>query len=518
VGTPAEEAAGERSFSVLYLLLIFFVWAYFFFWGLGPKGEIHLKFWQSRAKRYQTETTRITFADVAGINEVKAELQEVVDFLKNPEEFHSLGGKIPKGVLLVGPPGTGKTLLARAIAGEAGVPFHFMSGSDFVQMFVGVGAMRIRSLFDKAKAQVPCIIYIDEIDSVGSKRSHDVSGGNREYQQTTNALLVELDGFDKHPGIVFIASTNNPQNLDDALLRPGRIDRHIVVPNPDAVGRQAILAIHTRRIPLAPDVDLAAIALGTPGFSGADLANLANEAALAASRERPPVKKVGMRHFMFAKDKVMIGAERTSLTVTAADKRRTAYHEVGHAFIAMRTAGSDPVEKISIMPRGRTLGVMIQLPSADRHHYTKSFLASKMIVMMGGRAAEEIFFGADDVSAGAESDIEEATRLASSMVCRWGMSDLGPLTLKRLTGGAYIDRGGSVYDCSPAFAARADEEIKSMLGDALGKARAIIEQERSVVVRIAETLCERTELSGAEIQSIIDGGELPKMKTPSPDG
>jgi len=498
--------AKAKNYAPVYVILIALVWGYFFLRGIGPQGEIHLKFWKRPGG---VDLTRRTFADVMGIDEAKAELQEVVDFLKNPERFEHLGGRVPQGILLIGPPGTGKTLLARAVAGEAGVPFFSESGSGFVEMFVGVGARRIRKLFEDAKANVPCIIYIDEVDSIAARRMGPTSGGDREYGQATNQLLVELDGFKKSPGIIFIASTNRPENLDEAFLRPGRIDRQIMVPPPDARGREAILKIHTRKLSLAPDVDLVSIALGTPGFSGADLENLANEAALAASRERPLVRKVCMRHFAEAKEKVMVGAERKSLVVTEADKRRTAYHEVGHALVAMQTPGSDPVEKISIMPRGRTLGVTIQLPSADRHHYTKSFLTGRMAVMMGGRAAEEIFFDGD-VSAGAESDFEEATKLASSMVCRWGMSDIGPMTLKKGMGGA--------YDCSPALAFKADKEIAALATRALETARSIIENERDAVQRIAEALVERTNISGAEIQHIIDGRELPKMGTPSPDG
>ena len=504
--TPSEvESKGSGNYAGLLLVFLGLVWAYFFLRGIGPQGEIYLKFWQGRASRYSQKAGSITFADVAGVDEAKIELEEVVAFLKNPEEFQELGSRIPKGVLLVGPPGTGKTLLARAVAGEAGVPFHAMSGSDFVELWVGNGAKRIRGLFDQARSKMPSIVYIDEIDSIGSKRTATTaSGGDREYQQATNALLTELDGFDKYPGVVFMASTNNPGNLDEALLRPGRLDRHVVVQLPDAKGREAILRVHTRKIPLAPDIDLVTLALGTPGFSGADLAGIANEAAIAASREKPPAKKVTMRHFMLAKDRLLMGAERKSLIVTDEDKWRTAYHEVGHAFVALRTSGSDPVEKVSVMPRGRTLGVTVQLPPADRHHYKKSFLTAKLAVMMGGRAAEEIFF-ANDASAGAESDIEQATALASNMVCLWGMSKLGLFAMKRQTGGIYLDRGGSgLYSCSPDFAARADEEIRILLHDALVKARAIITAEHALVEKITRELFLKTELSGVEIKNIID--------------
>ncbi|MBI4068492.1 ATP-dependent zinc metalloprotease FtsH [Candidatus Kaiserbacteria bacterium] len=506
--TPADaDQQGKANYAGLLCIFIGLIWAYFFFWGIGPQGEIFLKFWQSRANRYsEKEKGRITFADVAGVDEAKTELEEVVAFLKNPQEFQELGGKIPKGVLLMGPPGTGKTLLARATAGEAGVPFHSMSGSDFVEMWVGMGAKRVRGLFDRARSQMPCIVYIDEIDSLGTKRSATISsGGDREYQQTTNALLTELDGFDKYPGVVFMASTNNPGNLDEALLRRGRLDIHIVVPLPDAKGREAILKVHTRKMPLATDVDLVMIALGTPGFSGADLAHIANEAALTASREKPPSKKIAMRHFMLAKDRLLMGVERKSLIVTDADKLRTAYHEVGHAFVALRTQGSDPVEKVSVMPRGNSLGVTIQLPPADRHHYTKSFLTARLAVMMGGRAAEEAFYPSD-VSAGAEMDIAMATTLASSMVCQWGMSEtLGLIALKKSAGGIYVNReSGGMYNCSPDLAARADDEIRVLLATALNTARSIIENERGLVEKISRELFLKTELSGVEIQKIIE--------------
>ncbi len=503
--TDADQQ-GQANYAGLLCIFIGIIWAYFFFWGIGPLGEIYLKPWQGRAGRYGEKEKRITFADVAGVDEAKTELQEVVDFLKNPQEFRELGGKIPHGALLIGPPGTGKTLLARAVAGEAGVPFHAMSGSDFVEMWVGQGARRVRALFDRARSQMPCIVYIDEIDSVGSKRSATTSsGGDREYQQTTNALLTELSGFEQYPDLVFMASTNNPGNLDEALLRPGRLDRHIMVPLPDAKGREAILKVHTKKIPLAPDVDLVTIALGTPGFSGADLAHIANEAALAASREKPPAKKVTMRHFMLAKDRVLMGAERKSLIVTDADKLRTAYHEVGHAFVALRTQGSDPVEKVSVMPRGNSLGVTVQLPPADRHHYTKSFLTARLAVMMGGRAAEETFYPSD-VSAGAEMDIAMATTLASSMVCQWGMSEkLGLIALKKSAGGIYVNReSGGMYNCSPDLAARADEEIRILLDTALNTARSVITAERALVEKISRELFLKTELSGVEIQKITE--------------
>jgi cell division protease FtsH len=499
-GSKSAIETESYNYTPLLIILIWGVWGYFFFKVIGPRGEF--RFWFTKNKRAYSQTT---FADVAGVDEAKAELQEIVDFLRNPDK----GISVPKGTLLVGPPGTGKTLLARAVAGESGVPFHYMAGSEFVEMFVGQGARRVRNLFDKAKEKTPCIIYIDEIDSVGAKKSDSPTGGTQEYNQTTNQLLTELDGFDQYPDVIMIASTNHPERLEPALIRSGRFGNHVIVALPDARGREEILKVHTRKVFLAPDVDLVAISLGTPGFSGADLANIVLEAGRCSKRENPLSKKaiISMRHFADAKDKIMMGAERKSLVVTDEDRMRTAYHEVGHAIVAIRTPGTDPVEKVSVMPRGRSLGVTIQLPSADRHHYTKNFLLARMAVMMGGRAAEEIFYDSN-ISAGAESDIEEATKLASNMVCRWGMGSVGPLTLKKQTS------NNSVYNCSPDLAYKADEEIQKLVVEALDIALNVIKKERSVVKYISEELFEKTDLSGEEIQQIIDREELLAKKNP----
>ncbi len=495
IGAPTV----QPNYATLVLFAIFLMWVYLYFRGIGPQGEFDLKFWKSS----RDAKTLPTFADVAGMDEAKAELQRVVKFLKFPQRFTLLGGKVPKGILLIGPPGTGKTLLARAVAGEAGVPFHAMNGADFTYMFVGVGAHRVRELFAKAKAQMPCIVYIDEVDSIAAKRTAVSSGGDREYQQTTNALLSELDGFDKYPEIIFMASTNNPENLDDAFMRSGRISKKITVPPPDARGREAILKVHTRTTPLAEDVELALLALSIPGFTGADIKVLVEEAANAASEEDPPAQKVAQRHLMKVRDDMMLGGARRSLTLSEADKRRTAYHEIGHALVAMYTTGTDPVEKVSIVPRTTSLGVMLQLPESDRHHFPESVLKARLDVLMGGRAAEAVFFGGD-MSAGADEDIRMATRIAMGMVCFWGMSVLGPTRLKERTGGAHLNRDGpEMYTCSQHTAALADDEIRKLCTQAFENARALLEKHRVHVVAVAEELFKRSELSGREIRAII---------------
>lgn len=504
----SPDVQSQGTYTPLFVLGILALWALIFFKVIDLRGNINWYFWKSRMSRLTSSAdAKITFKDVAGIDEVKAEVQQIVTFLKDPEKFHQLGARMPRGVLLIGPPGTGKTLLAQAIAGEADVPFHSSAGSDFVELFVGQGASRVRSLFDEAMQHSPCIIYIDEIDSVGAQRTLIRSGGDAEYNQTTNALLSAMGGFDPHLGIVVMASTNNPANLDAALLRPGRFDRKIVVPLPDARGREEILKVHTRKLPLAEDVNLKELALGTPGFSGADLANLANEAALAAT-ERGTDKQVKACDFRKAKDKVMMGEERKSLRITEQDKWRTAHHEVGHAFVALRTPGTDPIEKISVMPRGIALGVTIQLPTQDRYHYTKEFLEGRLAVMMGGRAAEDIFFNGD-VSAGAQSDIDEATKIASNMVCQWGLSSLGPIILKRGASGIFSGHSDAgVYDCSGGFATRADEEISKILLKALDNAKEIILKERDTVMRVTQELVRRTDLTGHEMKQIVEKGSL----------
>ncbi|HVB08004.1 MAG TPA: ATP-dependent zinc metalloprotease FtsH, partial [Candidatus Acidoferrales bacterium] len=399
-------------------------------------GNKALSFGKSRARLLTAQQKKATFKDVAGIEEAKEELQEIIDFLKDPQKFQRLGGRIPKGVLLVGPPGTGKTLLARAIAGEANVPFFSISGSDFVEMFVGVGASRVRDLFEQGKKNAPCIIFIDEIDAVGRHRGAGLGGGHDEREQTLNALLVEMDGFESNEGVILIAATNRPDVLDPALLRPGRFDRRVVVPRPDVKGREEILRVHTRKVPISENVNLSILARGTPGFSGADLANLVNEAALWAARQNR--KLVIMEDFEMAKDKVLMGAERKSLILSEEEKKNTAYHEAGHALVAAMTPGADPLHKVTIIPRGMALGVTMQLPIDDKHTYTREFLESQLAVLMGGRAAEEIFL--QHVTTGAGNDIERATEIARQMVCEWGMSTLGPLTFGKKEEAIFLGR------------------------------------------------------------------------------
>lgn len=502
----AAESSGFNRVPLL-IILIVGIWIYLIpFGGIGPNGGIRIPFWKPNIK-----LGKVTFADVAGLDDIMPDLKEIVEFLKDPKKIMKFGGRIPSGTLLVGPPGSGKTLIARALAGEAKVPFHIYSGSDFVEMFVGVGASRVRGMFDKAKSKMPCIVFIDEIDIVGSKRSGGASGGDKEHDQTTTQLLVEMDGFKKHPGIIFVAATNRPENLDPALLRPGRFGRQIVVPLPDVKGREQILEVHVEKLykisgkPFAHDVELSILARGTSGFSGADLEDLVNEASLIAAKKE--VQAIDMQHFAEAKDKVMMGAER-KLAVTDEDLLRTAYHEVGHAFVAIRTPGSDPVEKVSIKQRGRSLGVMIQLPEKDRHHYTKSFVLARIAIAMGGRAAEEIFCD-DDISAGASSDIDYATDIAENMVCRWGMGKIGPLAIKKSAGGAFLG-GGSVYTCSPGLQYEADEEIRSLINEALVRASEIIKAERELVEILSKELFKKMEISGKELMEIIERESLKK--------
>jgi cell division protease FtsH len=465
-------------------------------------------FGKSRARMLTEKQGRVTFDDVAGIDEAKAELQEIVEFLKDPQKFQRLGGKIPKGVLLVGPPGTGKTLLARAIAGEANVPFFTISGSDFVEMFVGVGASRVRDMFEQGKKNAPCIIFIDEIDAVGRHRGAGLGGGNDEREQTLNQMLVEMDGFESNEGVILIAATNRPDVLDPALLRPGRFDRQVVVPNPDVVGREKIIRVHMRKVPLASDVDPKTIARGTPGFSGADLANLVNEAALLAARLGKRV--VAMADFEYAKDKVMMGTERRSLVMSEAEKRMTAYHEAGHALCAMHEPECDPVHKATIIPRGRALGLVMSLPEGDRYSKSKSKLTSELCMAMGGRAAEEIIFGPDKVSNGAAGDIKMATDQARRMITEWGMSDkLGMI--------AYGDNSQEVFlghsvtqskNVSEETARQIDGEIKSLISRAYEKARRILSENIEELHRIATGLLEHETLSGDELRTILRGEKV----------
>ncbi len=447
------------------------------------------------------ERKKVTFSDVAGIDEVKADVQETVEFLKDPRKFQKLGGRIPKGVLVVGPPGTGKTLLAKAIAGEAGVPFFSISGSDFVEMFVGVGASRVRSMFEDAKKHAPCIIFIDEIDAVGRSRGGGIGGGNDEREQTLNQLLVEMDGFDTTEGVILVAATNRPDVLDPALLRPGRFDRQVVVNHPDLRGRTEILKVHAKKVPVAANVDLQTIARGTPGFSGADLENLVNEAALWAARQSKD--EVGSADFEKAKDKILMGAERKSMILTDEEKRVTAYHEAGHALVAQLLPGTDPVHKVSIIPRGRALGVTLQLPTNDRHNYSKEFLYNTLAILLGGRVAEELVF--NQVTTGAGNDLERATALARQMVCEWGMSEtLGPLTFGQKEGTTFLGRSFSTNrDCSDQMAAEIDLEIKRLITENYARVRQVLTERMTALVALAEALLEKEVLDAREIQEVL---------------
>jgi cell division protease FtsH len=486
------------------MLLLIGVWV-FFMRQMQAGGGRAMGFGKSRARMLTEKQGRVTFDDVAGIDEAKGELQEIVEFLKDPQKFQRLGGKIPKGVLLVGPPGTGKTLLARAIAGEANVPFFTISGSDFVEMFVGVGASRVRDMFEQGKKNAPCIIFIDEIDAVGRHRGAGLGGGNDEREQTLNQMLVEMDGFESNEGVILIAATNRPDVLDPALLRPGRFDRQVVVPNPDVNGREKILRVHMRKVPLASDVDPKVIARGTPGFSGADLANLVNEAALLAARMGKRV--VAMAEFEAAKDKVMMGTERRSLVMSEAEKRMTAYHEGGHALCAMHEPECDPVHKATIIPRGRALGLVMSLPEGDRYSKSKSKLLAELTMAMGGRAAEEIIFGPDKVSNGAAGDIKMATDQARRMITEWGMSDkLGMI--------AYGDNSQEVFlghsvtqnkNVSEATAREIDAEIKDIIDRAYAKARRVLTENIEELHRLARGLLEHETLTGDEIRTVLRG-------------
>jgi cell division protease FtsH len=497
------------NISPFLLLLVFWL---FIMRQMQAGGNKALSFGKSRARLLTAQQKKATFKDVAGIEEAKEELQEIIDFLKDPQKFQKLGGRIPKGVLLVGPPGTGKTLLARAIAGEANVPFFSISGSDFVEMFVGVGASRVRDLFEQGKKNAPCIIFIDEIDAVGRHRGAGLGGGHDEREQTLNALLVEMDGFESNEGVILIAATNRPDVLDPALLRPGRFDRRVVVPPPDMRGREEILRVHTRKVPLADDVDLSILARGTPGFSGADLANLVNEAALWAARQNR--KFVAMADFETSKDKVLMGVERKSMILSEEEKRNTAYHEAGHALVAAMTPGADPVHKVTIIPRGMALGVTLQLPIDDRHSYTKEFLEARLAVSMGGRAAEELVIG--HLTTGARGDIEHATDIARQMVCDWGMSDLGPLSFGKKEEAIFLGREIAQHrDYSEETAIKIDAEVKRIVTKAYTSAKTVLETNRDALERIAQALLDREVLDSAEVKLLIEGKPLPeKPRTP----
>jgi cell division protease FtsH len=498
------------NFAPLILLVLFWV---FMMKQMQAGGNKALSFGKSRARLLTAQQKKATFKDVAGIDEPKEELYEIIDFLKDPQKFQKLGGRIPKGVLLVGPPGTGKTLLARAIAGEANVPFFSISGSDFVEMFVGVGASRVRDLFEQGKKNAPCIIFIDEIDAVGRHRGAGLGGGHDEREQTLNALLVEMDGFESNEGVILIAATNRPDVLDPALLRPGRFDRRVVVPRPDVKGREEILRVHTRKVPLSEDVDLSVIARGTPGFSGADLANLVNESALWAARQNR--KFVAMIDFEMSKDKVLMGVERRSMILSDEEKRNTAYHEAGHALVAAMTPGADPLHKVTIIPRGMALGVTMQLPIDDKHTYTKEFLEAQLAVLMGGRAAEEIFL--NHVTTGAGNDIERATEIARQMVCEWGMSVLGPLTFGKKEEAIFLGREIAQHrDYSEDTAIKIDAEVRSIVTTGYSKARNILETQKDLLERIAHALLDREVLDAVELKLLMAGQPLPEKLPPPP--
>ena len=473
-------------------------------------GNKALSFGKSRARLHSTQQRKVTFKDVAGVEEAKDELQEIIEFLREPQKFQKLGGRIPKGVLLIGPPGTGKTLLARAIAGEANVPFFSISGSDFVEMFVGVGASRVRDLFEQGKKNAPCIIFIDEIDAVGRHRGAGLGGGHDEREQTLNQLLVEMDGFESNEGVILVAATNRPDVLDPALLRPGRFDRRVVVGRPDVNGREAILKVHTKKVPLGDDVDLSVLARGTPGLAGADLANLVNEAALNAARQNR--KLVMMVDFELAKDKILMGAERKSMILSDSEKRTTAYHEAGHAVVAVMMPNADPLHKVSIIPRGMALGVTMQLPIDDKHNYSKVYCEDQLSILMGGRIAEEIYL--NQKTTGAGNDIERATEMARKMVCEWGMSDLGPLSFGKKEEQIFLGREIAQHrDYSEETAIRIDEEVKRIISNAYDRARAIIDQHSNALMRVAEALLEREVLDGSDVKTLIDGGNLPPMSS-----
>lgn len=489
------------------MLLLIGVWIFFMRQMQGGGGKA-MGFGKSRAKLLNEKTGRVTFDDVAGIEEAKLELEEIVEFLKDPQKFQRLGGKIPKGCLLVGPPGTGKTLLARAIAGEANVPFFTISGSDFVEMFVGVGASRVRDMFEQGKKNAPCIIFIDEIDAVGRHRGAGLGGGNDEREQTLNQLLVEMDGFESNEGVILIAATNRPDVLDPALLRPGRFDRQVVVPNPDITGREQILKVHMRKVPMAPDVEARTIARGTPGFSGADLANLVNEAALLAARRNKRI--VTMAEFEDAKDKVMMGSERRSMVMTDEEKELTAYHEAGHALVALHVPKHDPLHKVTIIPRGRALGVTMSLPERDKLSLTKTELTSRLAMAFGGRVAEELIFGTDNITTGAGNDIQQATGIARRMVTEFGFSDeLGPLR--------YADNEEEVFlghsvarqkNVSDETAAAIDREVRKLIEDAETTARKVLSENIEGLHTIAKGLLEYETLSGDEVNALLRGEDI----------
>jgi cell division protease FtsH len=520
VRISAEEPHENPLLAVLLtwapVLLIVGLWI-FFMRQMQTGGNKALSFGKSKAKLLNTSGKKVTFKDVAGVEEAKEELQEIVEFLKEPQKFQKLGGRIPKGVLLMGPPGTGKTLLARAIAGEANVPFFSISGSDFVEMFVGVGASRVRDLFEQGKKNAPCIIFIDEIDAVGRHRGAGLGGGHDEREQTLNQLLVEMDGFESNEGVILIAATNRPDVLDPALLRPGRFDRRVVVDRPDINGRLGVLKVHTRNIPLDENVNLSVIARGTPGFAGADLANLVNEAALIAARRNK--KKVDMGDFEFAKDKVLMGVERKTMMLTDEEKRITAFHEAGHALVACFTPGADPLHKVTIIPRGRALGLTMQLPTEDKYTYKKQYVQAQIAILMGGRVAEELT--QEDITTGAGNDIERATEMARRMVCEWGMSELGPLAYGSKDEPVFLGREfAQRADYSQDTAIRIDHEVTRIVQTGYESAKSILTEHHDVLEHIARDLLERETLDGEEVYNTIRQmtGQEPARPREAPPG
>jgi cell division protease FtsH len=499
---PPDESPWYITFLVTWGPFVLFLGLWFFLMRqMQMGGNKALSFGKSRARMLTEERKKVLFSDVAGVDEAKDEVLEIIEFLKDPRKFQKLGGRIPKGVLIVGPPGTGKTLLAKAIAGEASVPFFSISGSDFVEMFVGVGASRVRDLFEQGKKHAPCIIFIDEIDAVGRLRGAGLGGGHDEREQTLNQLLVEMDGFDTTEGVILVAATNRPDVLDPALLRPGRFDRQVVVNRPDLKGRTEILKVHTKKVPIATNVELEKIARGTPGFSGADLENLVNEAALWAARLNK--KEVEVVDFEMAKDKVLMGAERKSLILSDEEKRTTAYHEAGHALIAKLIPGTDPVHKVTIIPRGRALGVTMQLPIDDRHGYSKAYLINQLAILMGGRVAEELVL--KEMTTGAGNDLERATDLARKMVCEWGMSEkMGPLTFGKQNEQVFLGREmGSQRDFSDQIAMEIDQEVRRLVTENYERAKRLLTENMASLKRLAEALLEKEVLDGSDIDQIL---------------
>lgn len=510
---PTETGWGTLLLTALpwLLFIAFWIWIFRTMQGGGNKA---FQFGRSKAKMISPDTPKVTFSDVAGADEAKEELQEIIEFLKDPAKFSRLGGRLPKGVLLVGPPGTGKTLLARAVAGEAGRPFFQMSGSDFVEMFVGVGASRVRDLFEQGKAHAPCIIFVDEIDAVGRHRGAGLGGGHDEREQTLNALLVEMDGFESNEGVILLAATNRPDVLDPALLRPGRFDRQVVVDSPDVKGREGILRVHAKKLPLADDVELSLIARGTPGMSGADLANICNEAALLAARRN--ADKVSMDDFELAKDKVMLGTERRSLVLTEKERRLTAYHEAGHAVLGLKIPGLDPVHKVTIVPRGRALGITASLPEEDRHSYTREWMQGQLAMLFGGRVAEEIIFGPEAVTTGAGNDIERATNMARRMVTSFGMSEvIGLVAVDDSEHEVFLGRELSQRRQVSEHTQRiVDQEVKRIIDEAHDKAHQVIAEYGDLLEAIAQALLERETLDREEIELLEKGEPLPPMPEP----